>query len=80
MEGHETVVREYELDEKREMLVEVFNFGLGEGVYGATMGEAHWLPNGNILHNYGDEVRMREGSPGSASSLRFRFRFFIIQR
>ena len=63
VEGHETVVREYELDEKREVLVEVFNFGLGEGVYGATMGEAHWLPSGNILHNYGDEVRLREGTP-----------------
>ena len=61
--GDETVIREYTLDEEREMLVEVWNFGLGEGVYGATMGEAHRLPGGNTLHNYGREVRLREATP-----------------
>jgi len=62
-DGSETVVREYELDQANQKLVEVWSFGVGEGVYGATMGEAHRLPNGNTLHNYGRATRLREVTP-----------------
>jgi hypothetical protein len=61
--GNETVVREYELDESAETLREVWNFGVGEGVWGAQMGEAYRLPNGNTLHNYGTDARVREATP-----------------
>jgi len=61
--GEETVVREYRLDEATETLVEVWSFGLGEGVYGEVMGEPHRLPGGNTLHNYGGAARLREATP-----------------
>ena len=61
--GDETVVREYELDEDSQALVQVWSFGDGEGVYGPEMGEAHRLPNGNTLHNYGSGARVREITP-----------------
>ncbi len=59
----ETVVREYDLDEDNETLVEIWSFGEGEGVYGPEMGEAHRLGNGNTLHNYGSGARVREVTP-----------------
>lgn len=62
-EGEETVVREYELDEGSRTLREVWSFGQGEGVYGEELGEAHRLPGGNTLHNYGTEPRLREVTP-----------------
>jgi hypothetical protein len=55
----ETVVREYEIDEKTSELVEVWTFGEGEGVYAQIMGEARRLPGGNTLHNYGSTPRFR---------------------
>jgi hypothetical protein len=61
--GVETVVREYRLDETYDDLIEVWNFGVGEGVYGLEMGEAVRLPNGNTWHNYGDLPRLREVTP-----------------
>ena len=61
--GQETVVREYELDAASEALVEVWSFGEGEGVYGDVMGEAHRLPGGNTLHNYGSAALLREVTP-----------------
>ncbi len=61
--GDETVVREYELDEESQTLVQVWTFGDGEGVYGPEMGEAHRLGNGNTLHNYGSGARVREITP-----------------
>jgi hypothetical protein len=61
--GDETVVREYALDEASSTLVEVWNFGVGRGVYGAEMGEAHRLPGGNTLHNYGTNARLIEATP-----------------
>ena len=64
MWGNETVVREYELDEENQALVQVWTFGDGEGVYGPEMGEAHRLDNGNTLHNYGSGARVREITPG----------------
>ncbi len=59
----ELVAREYELDEENEVLREVWSFGDGEGVHGDTAGEAHRLPGGNTLHNYGDGNRVREIAP-----------------
>ena len=59
----ETVVREYELDEDDQALVETWNFGLGDGIYGEYFGEARRLPGGNTLHNYGTTVRVREATP-----------------
>ncbi len=62
-ETKETVLREYALDEERQVLVEVFSFGEGEGVYGDVLGEADYTAGGNILHNYGDASRLREITP-----------------
>jgi len=62
-EGEETVVREYELDEQAQTLRQVWSFGEGLGVYGPTLGEPHRLPNGNTLHNYGSNARLREATP-----------------
>lgn len=59
--GVETVVREYAVDDAARTLREVWSFGVGDGVYGAQMGEAHLLPSGNVLHNYGTLARLREG-------------------
>jgi len=61
--GNETVVREYAINEETETLEQVWSFGEGEGVYGATLGEAHRLANGNTLHNYGSHARLREVTP-----------------
>lgn len=56
----ETAAREYEVDDETQTLHEVWNFGLGEGIYAETAGEAHRLANGNTLHNYGSGGRIRE--------------------
>ncbi len=58
----ETIVREYALDPKTQTLTEIWNFGLGDGVFGEVMGEAHRLGNGNTLHNTGGEPRLREAT------------------
>jgi hypothetical protein len=58
--GRETVVREYEIDEANESLVQIWSFGEGEGIYGSEMGDAHRLDSGNTLHNYGSAARLRE--------------------
>ncbi len=62
--GTETVVREYELDQESQSLVQIWTFGDGQGVYGAEMGEAHRLSGGNTLHNYGSGARVREITAG----------------
>lgn len=59
----ELVVREYEVDEKARTLREVWSFGEGQGVHAAQMGEAHRLPGGNTLHNYGTHAVLREVTP-----------------
>ncbi len=59
----ELVVREYELDEDEGVLREIWNFGIGEGIHATYMGEAHRLPGGNTLHNYGSTPRLREVLP-----------------
>jgi len=59
----ELVVREYELDEDTHTLKAIWSYGQGEAVHAETMGEAHRLPGGNTLHNYGSAVRLREVTP-----------------
>jgi hypothetical protein len=61
--GDEIVVREYEVDEANQTLREIATLGQGLGVFGAFMGEAHRLPNGNTLHNTGSDSRLREFTP-----------------
>ena len=52
--------REYELDYKTKTLHQIWSFGEDQGIAGVTAGEAHRLPNGNTLHNYGSGGRTRE--------------------
>jgi hypothetical protein len=59
----ETVVREYRLDEDQRVLELIWSFGEGEGIFADVMGEAHRLPGGNTLHNYGSATRIREVTP-----------------
>ncbi len=59
----ELVVREYELDPDQQILREIWSFGVGKGIEGEYMGEAHRLPGGNTLHNYGSNPRLREVQP-----------------
>ncbi|MCA9491338.1 MAG: hypothetical protein KC621_15510 [Myxococcales bacterium] len=59
----ELVVREYVVDEGGERLRQVDALGVGEGVPGEQMGEAHRLPNGNTLHNFGTNAHLREYAP-----------------
>ena len=54
------VVREYTVNESANSLDEVWNFGTEDGIACNTAGEAHRLPNGNTLHNYGSNGRTRE--------------------
>jgi hypothetical protein len=61
--GGETVAREDEIDDANRTLHEVWNFGLGDGLYGFEMGEADRLPSGNTLENYGLLARIREATP-----------------
>lgn len=61
--GGSTVVREYVVDEPAATLREVWNMGVGDGVYGEFMGEPWRLPGGNTLHNTGSLPRVREGTP-----------------
>jgi len=59
----ELVVREYELDEDLQILREIWNYGVDGGIHAEYMGEAHRLPGGNTLHNYGSTPRLREVMP-----------------
>ncbi len=59
----EGVAREYVLDEASETLQQVWHFGEGELIWSVTAGEAHRLPGGNTLHNYGSGGRLREVTP-----------------
>ncbi len=62
-EDLETVVREYDIDDDAMTLTNTWSFGEGEGLHAHTAGEAHRLPNGNTLHNYGSWGRLREVTP-----------------
>jgi len=59
----ETVARMYDIDDDAMVLTNTWSFGEGEGLHAHTAGEAHLLPNGNILHNYGSYGRLREVTP-----------------
>ncbi|HHO51910.1 MAG TPA: hypothetical protein ENK18_13780 [Deltaproteobacteria bacterium] len=59
----ELVVREYEVDEASQSLVQIWSFGEGQGEVGRQMGEAHRLPDGNTLHNLGTHAVLREITP-----------------
>ena len=57
------VVRGFVLDDDTKTLTEIWSFGIGDGLWGAYMGEAHRLPGGNTLHNTGSLARLRETTP-----------------
>jgi hypothetical protein len=59
----ELVVREYEIDDATRELRQVWTVGEGQGVGGRQMGEAHRLPGGNTLHNFGTNAHLREYTP-----------------
>jgi hypothetical protein len=61
--SEELCVREYEVDDGSQTLTEVWNFGVGAQAMGPYAGEAHRLPSGNTLHNYGSGARVREATP-----------------
>ena len=50
--------------ELAEALVEVWSFGVGDGITAPYMGEPHRLLGGNTLQNYGSTPRARETSSG----------------
>ncbi|NOY26313.1 MAG: hypothetical protein GXP62_10615 [Oligoflexia bacterium] len=58
--GHETMVREYQVDDDTQTLTQIWSFGEGQGIFAADMGEAWRLQGGNTLHNYGTTARVRE--------------------
>jgi hypothetical protein len=59
----ELVVREYEIDDANETLHQIWTVGQGEELTGNEMGEAHRLPGGNTLHNFGTNAHLREYAP-----------------
>ena len=58
-----TVAREYLVDHDAGALVQVWSFGDGHDTYASTAGEAHRLPSGNTLHNYGSHGSLKEVTP-----------------
>ncbi len=62
-DSNEGVSREYEIDAETQALVEVWSFGVGDGVGAPYYGEAHRLPGGNTMQNYGTNLRIRETTP-----------------
>ena len=63
LDSDEGVTREFEIDDDDDALREVWSFGEGDGVEAPYFGEAHRLPGGNTLQNYGTNARVREGTP-----------------
>ncbi|MFH1463746.1 MAG: arylsulfotransferase family protein [Pseudomonadota bacterium] len=62
-EVERTVAREYQVDDETMTLREIWSFGADGELNANTAGEAHRLPNGNTLHNYGSYGRLREVTP-----------------
>lgn len=62
----ETVVREYELDEETQQLVEIWSAGEGRGHIGEYGGDAWRLPGGNTLHGNGSGGWLTEYLPSGA--------------
>lgn len=59
----EIVAREFEVDEERQELREVWRCGDGTGTTGRYAGEAHRLGSGNTLLNDGEGGHLREYTP-----------------
>lgn len=57
------MVREYELDDDAQTLRQTWSFGEEQGILQQYAGEAHRLPNGNTLHNFGTSPRVQENTP-----------------
>ena len=57
---NEQRIREYQLDEDNETLIEIWNYGEGTGLYAPTWGEAIRLENGNTTLNTGSDPLIRE--------------------
>jgi len=62
-DGLETWAVEYAVDSERRQLTEVWSYGRGEGLHARALGEAHRLPGGNTLVNWGTEGLLREIAP-----------------
>lgn len=58
--GGEQHIREYALDDSTETLIEIWNYGEGEGLFAPTWGEAYRLDNGNTALNTGSNPLIRE--------------------
>jgi hypothetical protein len=63
----EIVAREYEIDDATETLHQIHAWGIGDGLFGDVMGEAYYLPNGDLLHNTGGLARLREFAADDAT-------------
>ena len=59
----ELVAREYEVDTDARTMTQIWSYGIDEGIYGSSAGEAWRLPNGDTLHNYGTGARVKEVTP-----------------
>lgn len=59
-DDNEGVVREYSIDRDTNVLTQVAEFGVGMGIEAEFYGEAHRLPNGNTLQNFGTTPKVRE--------------------
>ena len=59
-QGQEQRIREYALHEESQTLVQIWEYGEGEGLYAPTWGEATRLENGNTLLNTGSDPLIRE--------------------
>ena len=60
---HELHAREFEIDEENQVLRQVWSCGAGTGDEARYAGEAHRLPGGNTLLNYGAGSMIREYTP-----------------
>ncbi|GEM_PF-1164369 len=56
----ETTMREYTVDDDSATLVREWEYGKDLGYYALALGEAHRLPNGNTLANFGSAGIMQE--------------------
>jgi len=66
-ENYQLLAREYRLDEDRRELVESRRCGEDTGHKASHGGEAHRLPGGNTLLNYGAGGSYREFDPDCAT-------------
>ncbi len=57
------MVREYTLDDEARTLHQVWSYGEDSGIEQQYAGEAHRLPGGNTLHNFGTTPRVQEITP-----------------